>query len=79
VEWSSTDVVTVIESLGFSRDRREAHDTYTRPDHPRVVSVPRNRASIPPGTLSSIWRQAGITAAAAAGIRQPKKKSKSQK
>jgi len=27
----------------------------------RVVIVPRNKRSIPKGTLSSIWRQAGIT------------------
>ena len=27
----------------------------------RVVILPRNKRSIPAGTLSSIWRQAGIT------------------
>jgi hypothetical protein len=26
-----------------------------------IVIVPRNKKSIPKGTLSSIWRQAGIT------------------
>ena len=31
----------------------------------RVVGVPRNKRSIPKGTLSSIWRHAGITRAAA--------------
>ena len=34
----------------------------------RVVIVPRNKRSIPQGTLSSIWRQAGITQQIAAEI-----------
>jgi predicted RNA binding protein YcfA (HicA-like mRNA interferase family) len=55
----------VLEKLGFTLVRRGAHDNYTRPGHDRVVSVPRDRNELAPGTLASIWRQAGITAAEA--------------
>jgi hypothetical protein len=34
------------------------------------VIVPRNKRSIPQGTLSSIWRQAGITKRVAEDIWQ---------
>ena len=42
------------EALEGLRDAAEAYLEYI------VVVVPRNKRSIPQGTLSSIWRQAGI-------------------
>lgn len=66
--WSSAQVDKVLKKLGFTLARRGAHDTYTRPGHSRVVSVPRDRSELAPGTLASIWRQAGITAAEAKAI-----------
>lgn len=62
MDWSSEDVTKVVEALGFELARSEGHDTYKKDGHPRIVSVPRNKRSIPVGTLGSIWRQAGITA-----------------
>jgi predicted RNA binding protein YcfA (HicA-like mRNA interferase family) len=61
--WSSQDVVRVLAAFGFSLARRSGEDQYTKPGHPRPVTVPRSKKSIPPGTLASIWRQAGITKA----------------
>jgi len=72
MEWSTADVTSVIESLGFTLARRESHDTYTKPGHLRTVAIPRNRKSISPSTLSSIWRQAGITGPDATKIRTGK-------
>ncbi len=65
MQWSTEDVGCVLEAAGFALARRQAHDTYTRPGHPRTVSVPRNRREVAIGTLASIWRQAGLTAAQA--------------
>jgi predicted RNA binding protein YcfA (HicA-like mRNA interferase family) len=59
-----------LEYLGFSLARRESHDTYTKPGHPRTVTVPRNRRAVTPGTLSSIFRQMGITKTDAQKIRE---------
>ncbi len=73
MEWSSEDAAKVVESLGFSLARRESHDTYTKAGHPRTVSIPRNRKALSAGVVSSIWRQAGITAAMARQIREGKK------
>jgi predicted RNA binding protein YcfA (HicA-like mRNA interferase family) len=73
MEWSSEDTAKVIESLTFSLARRESHDTYTKVGHPRTVSIPRNRKALSVGVVSSIWRQAGITAALARQIREGKK------
>lgn len=70
MDWSTAQVEHVLVALGFELARQEAHDSYTRQGHPRVVSVPRNRKSIPVGTCASIWRQAGITAAEAKAIRE---------
>lgn len=70
MNWSSADVAAVLDARGFALARRESHDTYTKPGHPRTVSVPRNRASLPAGTLSSIWRQAGMTAPEALRMRR---------
>jgi predicted RNA binding protein YcfA (HicA-like mRNA interferase family) len=70
MEWSSADVITVLEAVGFTLARRESHDTYTKPGHPRIVSVPRDRKSLAKGTVGAIWRQVGITAAEARELRQ---------
>ncbi len=67
--WSRDDVDRVLRRLGFERARRGAHDIYTRPGHPRSVSLPRGRRRLPIGTLRSIWRQAGVTADDAEALR----------
>lgn len=60
---SSDDVSWILSQIGITLKRRGKEDVYAG-EHPgknRIVIVPRNKKSIPQGTLSSIWRQAGIT------------------
>ena len=60
---SSHDVAWILEQIGITLKRRSKEDIYSGEyqGRTRVVIVPRNKKSIPQGTLSSIWRQAGIT------------------
>jgi len=51
----------VLKGRGFEIARETGERQYTKAGHPRTVTVPRNRKEITPGTLSSIWRQAGMT------------------
>jgi predicted RNA binding protein YcfA (HicA-like mRNA interferase family) len=60
---SSRDVAWTLGQIGITFVRHGKEDVYAG-DYEgknRVVIVPRNKTSIPQGTLSSIWRQAGIT------------------
>ena len=72
MDWSTRDVLRVLEQLGFEPARDEEHTTLTRPGHPRTVSVPRNRKAIAKSTLGIIWRQAGITSSEARKLRERK-------
>ena len=60
---SSRDVAWVLNQLGITLKRHGKEDVFEGwyNGRTRVVIVPRNKRSIPQGTLSSIWRQAGIT------------------
>jgi predicted RNA binding protein YcfA (HicA-like mRNA interferase family) len=60
---SSSDVAWILAHIGITFTRHGKEDVYTGEyqGKNRVVIVPRNKHSIPQGTLSSIWRQAGIT------------------
>lgn len=60
---SSNNVAFILRQLGITLKRRSKEDIYSGKynEKNRVVIVPRNKKSIPQGTLSSIWRQAGIT------------------
>ncbi|MHB1523591.1 MAG: type II toxin-antitoxin system HicA family toxin [Candidatus Dormibacteria bacterium] len=69
MQWSYEEVGAYLRYLGFELARREGHDTYTREGHGRTVSVPRT-SDLRPGTLGSIWRQAGTTVTAARKWRQ---------
>lgn len=61
---STAEVVQILNSIGITFKRHGKEDVYTGQfdGKMRVVIVPRNKRSIPAGTLSSIWRQAGLTA-----------------
>jgi hypothetical protein len=64
---SSDDVAWILSRVGITLKRSGREDVYAgeyQGKH-RVVVVPRNKKSIPQGTLSSIWRQAGITSSIA--------------
>lgn len=60
---SSRELAWILSQIGITLKRHSKEDVfaghYGRKN--RVVIVPRNKKSIPQGTLSSIWRQAGIT------------------
>jgi len=60
---SSKDVAWILGQTGISLKRRSKEDVFAGyyGGKNRVVIVPRNKRTIPQGTLSSIWRQAGIT------------------
>jgi predicted RNA binding protein YcfA (HicA-like mRNA interferase family) len=69
---SSSDVAWILAQIGITLRRRGKEDVYAGEyqGRNRVVIVPRNKRSIPQGTLSSIWRQAGITKRVAEDIWQ---------
>lgn len=60
---SSEDVAWILSQIGIAFQRHGKEDVFAGEygGRFRVVIVPRNKRSIPQGTLSSIWRQAGIT------------------
>ena len=60
---SSNDVAWILSQIGITLKRHSKEDVYAGEykGKSRVVIIPRNKRSIPQGTLSSIWRQAGIT------------------
>ena len=60
---SSKDVAWILDQIGITLKRHGKEDVFAGyyDGENRVVIVPRNKRSIPKGTLSSIWRQAGIT------------------
>ena len=60
---SSKEVAWILDQIGITLKRHSKEDVFEGhyDGKRRVVIVPRNKKSIPQGTLSSIWRQAGIT------------------
>jgi len=60
---SSKEVAWILDQIGITLKRHSKEDVFEGHygGKRRVVIVPRNKRSIPQGTLSSIWRQAGIT------------------
>jgi len=60
---SSNNVAWILEKIGITFKRHGKEDVYAGEfeGQNRVVIVPRNKKNIPQGTLSSVWRQAGIT------------------
>jgi len=72
---SSHDVAWILNQIGITLKRRSKEDVFAGyyGGKNRVVIVPRNKRSIPQGTLSSIWRQAGITREIAENIWKKRK------
>ncbi len=60
---SSKNVACILDQIGITLKRHSKEGVFAGyyGGKNRVVIVPRNKRSIPKGTLSSIWRQAGIT------------------
>ena len=59
---SSRDVAWILNQIGITLKRRSKEDVFAGyyGGKNRIVIVPRNKKHILQGTLSSIWRQAGI-------------------
>ena len=53
----------ILNQIGIALKRGGKEDVFegSYAGRKRVVIVPRNKRSIPKGTLNSIWRQAGST------------------
>jgi predicted RNA binding protein YcfA (HicA-like mRNA interferase family) len=62
-ELSSADVAHLLQKINITFKRHGKEDVYEGHFRGKVrtVIVPRNRKSIPKGTLASIYRQAGLT------------------
>lgn len=60
---SSDNVAWILNQVGINFKRHGKEDIFEggQGGQTRVVIVPRNKRSIPQGTLNSIWRQAGLT------------------
>ena len=60
---SSDEVASLLQQIGIIFKRHGKEDVYEGHFRGRVrtVIVPRDKKSIPRGTLASIFRQAGIT------------------
>ncbi|MBI1742365.1 type II toxin-antitoxin system HicA family toxin [Candidatus Acetothermia bacterium] len=60
---SSDEVAALLQKIGIIFKRHGKEDIYGGyfRGKVRTVIVPRNKKSIPKGTLASIFRQAGIT------------------
>ena len=73
---SSKNVAWILDQIGITLKRRSKEDVFAGyyDGENRVVIVPRNKRSIPKGTLSSIWRQAGINREIAGTIWKKRKK-----
>jgi predicted RNA binding protein YcfA (HicA-like mRNA interferase family) len=56
----SRDIIRRLRVAGFElKSTRGSHHKFVHPVSGRVVVVPHPRKDIPPGTLRSIYRQAG--------------------
>ncbi|SFR12721.1 Predicted RNA binding protein YcfA, dsRBD-like fold, HicA-like mRNA interferase family [Enterobacter sp. kpr-6] len=57
----SADVIVILRQYGWVQVRiRGSHHQFHHPVLPGLVTVPHPRKDIKPGTLTQIWRQAGI-------------------
>jgi predicted RNA binding protein YcfA (HicA-like mRNA interferase family) len=61
--YSSTELIYVLDRVGFrKRLQRGSHVKFVD-DHGRSVIIPANRKTLPVGTFRSILNQAGISVA----------------
>lgn len=58
---SSTEIIRQLEKEGWELERvTGSHHHFRHKEKPGRVTVPHPKKDIPPGTLSSIKRQAGL-------------------
>lgn len=58
---NSREIIRILEANGWVEvARRGSHAQFKHPERPGRVTVPHPKKDMPPGTLRSIERQAGI-------------------
>jgi len=58
---NSADVIRLLKADGWSEVAvRGSHHQFKHPDKPGRVTVPHPKKDLPPGTLHSILKQAGL-------------------
>ena len=59
---TSAEFIKLLKRDGWRLDRvKGSHHQFRHPRKPGGVTVPHPRKDIPPGTLASMYRQAGLT------------------
>ena len=59
---TSAEFIKLLKQDGWRLDRvKGSHHQFRHPRKPGSVTVPHPRKDIPPGTLASMYRQAGLT------------------
>jgi len=59
---TSAEFIKLLKRDGWRLDRvKGSHHQFRHPRKPGSVTVPHPRKDIPPGTLASMYRQAGLT------------------
>ena len=59
--YSSDELIALIEKQGWIQNSQNgSHIKFKHPRKKGIVIVPHNGKDIPPGTVSSIFRQAGL-------------------
>lgn len=55
------EVLKLLNKDGWTvKDTKGSHIQLTHPTKPGKITIPNYKGDIPPGTLNSIWRQAGL-------------------
>lgn len=55
------EILKALDADGWKiKDTKGSHTQLTHPTKPGKVTVPNHKGDVPPGTLNSIWRQAGL-------------------
>ena len=55
------EVLKLLNKDGWTvKDTKGSHIQLTHPTKQGKITIPNHKGDIPPGTLNSIWRQAGL-------------------
>jgi len=55
------EVLKLLNQDGWTvKDTKGSHSQLTHPTKTGKVTLPNHKGDIPPGTLNSIWKQAGL-------------------
>lgn len=58
---TTRDIIKLLTSDGWElKATRESHMQFVHPTKPGKVTLPNHKGDVPPGTLNSIMKQAGL-------------------